>query len=73
VLKPAGEKLGIPWLNWHVFRRTHATLGEEIGMALSGRHAQMGHGDVRMTLLYTHSDLNRRRQSIEAMTNPLSE
>lgn len=71
VLKPAGEKLGIPWLSWHVFRHTHATLGEEIGMALSDRQAQMGHGDVRMTMHYTHSDMNRRRLSIEAMTDRL--
>lgn len=71
MLKPAGEKLGIPWLGWHVFRHTHATLGEEIGMALSDRQAQMGHGDLRMTLHYTHSDLNRRRQAIEAMTDRL--
>ena len=28
----------------------------------------MGHSDVRMTLHYTHSDLNRRRQSIEELT-----
>jgi integrase len=70
-LKPAGEKLGIPWLSWHVFRHTHATLGEEIGMALSDRQAQMGHRDVRMTMHYTHSDLNRRRQAIEAMTDRL--
>lgn len=67
VLKPAGRKLGMPWLSWHVFRHTHATFGEEIGMALSDRQAQMGHGDVRMTLHYTHSDLERRRKSIEAM------
>lgn len=71
VLKPAGEKLGIPWLRWHVFRHTHATLGEQIGMALSDRQAQMGHGDVRMTMHYTHSDMNRRRQSVEAMTDRL--
>src|SRR5215469_11852915 len=32
-LNPAGQKLGIPWLSWHVFRHTHVTLGEEIGMA----------------------------------------
>ena len=73
VLKPAGHKLGIPWLIWHVFRHTHATLGEEIGMALSDRQAQMGHGDVHMTLHYTHSDLDRRRQSIEAMSDRLTE
>jgi integrase len=73
VLKPAGHKLGIPCLSRHVFRHTHATLGEEIGMALSDRQAQMGHGDVRMTLHYTHSDLDRRRQSIEAMSDRLTE
>jgi len=71
VLKPAGAQLGIPWLSWHVFRHTHATLGEQIGMALSDRQAQMGHGDVRMTLHYTHSDLARRRQAIEAMSDRL--
>lgn len=71
VLKPAGEQLGAPWLSWHVFRHTHATLGEQIGMALSDRQAQMGHGDVRMTMHYTHSDINRRRRSIEEMTDRL--
>jgi integrase len=71
VLKPAGRKLGIPWLSWHVFRHTHATLGEQIGMALSDRQAQMGHGDVRMTLHYTHADLERRRLAIEAMSDRL--
>ena len=71
VLEPAGAQLGIPWLSWHVFRHTHATLGEQIGMALSDRQAQMGHGDVRMTLHYTHSDLARQRQAIEAMSDRL--
>lgn len=71
VLKPAGEKLGIPWLSWHVFRHTPATLGEEIGVALSDRQAQVSHGDVRMTLHGTHSDLSRRRQAIEAMSDRL--
>jgi integrase len=71
VLKPAGVQLGLPWLSWHVFRHTHATLGEQIGMALSDRQAQMGHGDIRMTLHYTHSDLNRRRQAVEAMSDRL--
>jgi len=70
-LKPAGKQLEIPWLSWHVFRHTHATLGEQIGMALSDRQAQMGHGDVRMTLHYTHSDMDRRRQAIEAMSDRL--
>jgi integrase len=71
VLKPAAERLGMPWVGWHVFRHTHATLGEQIGMALSDRQAQMGHGDVRMTLHYTHSGLNRRRVAVEAITERL--
>ena len=71
VLKPAGKRLGIPWLGWHDFRHTRATLGEQIGMALSDRQAQMGHGDYRMTLHYTHSDLNRRRRTLDRMAGRL--
>ena len=40
-------------------------------MALSDRQSQMGHGDVRMTMHYTHSDLERRRAAIETMTDRL--
>jgi integrase len=72
VVKPVAVKLDMPWLSWHVFRHTHATLGEQIGMALSDRQAQMGHGDVRMTLHYTHSDLDRRRAGVEAMSEKLT-
>lgn len=71
MLKPAGERLRMPWISWHVFRHTHATLGDLIGMSLSDRQAQMSHGDIRMTLHYAHSDLERRRQAIEAMPSRL--
>jgi integrase len=70
-LEPVGRELGMPWLSWQVFRHTHATFGEQIGMTLSDRQAQMGHGDARMTMHYTHSDLDRRRESIEAMQQRL--
>ena len=70
-LKPVGDGLGLPWLSWHVFRHTHATLGEQVGMALSDRQAQMGHADVGMTMHYTHSDLKRRRAAIETLTDRL--
>src|SRR5665213_1046665 len=72
MIKPIAVKLGMPWLSWHVFRHTHATLGEQIGMTLSDRQAQMGHGDIRMTMHYTHSDLERRRAGIEAMSERLT-
>jgi integrase len=72
-LRPIGKKLAMPWLSWHVFRHTHATLGEQIGMALSDRQSQMGHGDIRMTLHYTHSDLERRRAVLDVMGEKLAE
>jgi hypothetical protein len=31
----------------------------------------MSHGDVRMTLHYTHADIERRRAGIETMTDLL--
>jgi len=71
LIKPAAKLLGMPWLSWHVFRHSHATLGEQIGMALSDRQAQMGHGDAGMTMHYTHSDLSRRRAAIESMSDQL--
>ena len=71
VIKPAAKALGMPWLSWHVFRHTHATLGEQIGMALSDRQAQMGHGTIQMTMYYTHSDMERRRAAVETMTDRL--
>lgn len=70
-LKPVAKQLGLDWVSWHTFRHTHATLGEMIGMALSDRQAQMGHADTRMTMHYTHTDLDRRRTSIERMAGLL--
>ena len=33
-LKSIGEKLGVPWLSWQVFRRTRAALSREFGAQL---------------------------------------
>ena len=35
-LKPIGRDLQMPWLSWHVFRRTHTTLAYEIGTQFLG-------------------------------------
>ena len=40
-------------------------------MSLSDRQAQMGHGDVRMTLHYTHSEMDPHRKGIDAMSKLL--
>jgi len=49
----------------------HVPKPEQIGMALSDRQAQMGHGDAGMTMHHTHSDLQRRRAAIERMSDQL--
>jgi integrase len=35
-LKSIGRQLEMPWLSWQVFRRTHTTLGYEVGMQFLG-------------------------------------
>jgi integrase len=72
IIKPTAVELKMPWMGWHVFRHTHCTLAEELGMALSDRQAQMGHADVQMTMHYTHSDLARRRQTLDLMARRLT-
>jgi integrase len=72
VIKPAGKRAGVPWLNWHAFRNTHATLGEQIGMPLSDRQAQLGHGTSWMTQEYTVSDVERRRAGSEKLAGLLT-
>jgi integrase len=34
-LKSIGKSLGLPWLSWHVFHRTHVALNSEFGRQLS--------------------------------------
>jgi integrase len=52
-LKPAGKKLGMPWLSWHALRRTFATLADQEGMSIGERKTLMGHARAEMTLHYT--------------------
>ena len=66
-LKPVGTSLGMPWLSWHCFRRTHTTLANELGMVFTDRMAMMGHSEARMTALYTADDLKRRRAVLDQM------
>jgi integrase len=41
-LKPIGKNLQMPWLSWHVFRRTRTTLARELGMQLLGDRVAAG-------------------------------
>lgn len=74
VLAPIGKKLELPFsLSWHVFRHTHATLAEQLGIPLSDRQANMGHASGKMTLHYTAADIDRRRAGFEQIAELLTE
>jgi integrase len=71
-LKPIAESLGMPWVGWHTFRRTHTTLADQHAMSMSDRMAMMGHGSAAMTMHYTDEDMERRRQVLEQIAETLT-
>src|SRR5260221_4379506 len=67
-LKPAGKKIGAPWLNWHTFRRTHATLLQFVGGSLKDAQAQLGHSKLSTTLdFYTFSIPAHQREAVQRL------
>lgn len=69
-LKPAGKKLGMPWLNWHTLRRTHATLLQHAGATLREAKAQLGHSKMSTTLeIYTISIPAAQRKAVENLSD----
>jgi integrase len=68
-LKPAGRKMGIPWLSWHTLRRTHATLLQHAGATLREAQAQLGHTKMSTTLeIYTVSIPQAQRRAVENLS-----
>jgi len=68
-LKPAGGKLGMPWLNWHTLRRTHATLFQFAGGSLRDAQAQLGHSKMSTTLeIYTLPIPEQQRATVEKLS-----
>src|SRR2546427_7009047 len=68
-LKPAGRKLGLPWLNWHTLRRTHATLFQVAGGSLRDAQAQLGHSKMSTTLeIYTLPIPEQQRITVEKLS-----
>lgn len=49
VLKPAGERIGLPEITYHWFRRGHATAQHYEGAADKAVQAQLRHADVELT------------------------
>lgn len=49
-IKPAARKLGMDWVNWQVFRRSHATWLKMAGADVKDAQAQMRHSRATTTL-----------------------
>jgi integrase len=72
-LKPAGKKIGAPWLSWHTFRRTHATLLQHAGGSMKDAQAQLGHSKLSTTLdFYTFSVPAHQRAAVEKLAELLT-
>ena len=69
-LKPAGVKIGAPWLSWHTLRRTHATLLQAAGGSLKDASAQLGHSKLSTTHeIYTQPLPAHQRAAVEHLAH----
>ena len=68
-LKPAGKLAGVPWISWHTFRRTHATLLQLAGGSAKDAQAQLGHSQITTTLgIYTIPVPAHQREAVEKLS-----
>jgi integrase len=65
-LKRVGKQLDMPWLSWHCFRRTTATVADQLGAGTSDRKGILGHSTDAMAKHYVQpAEHERRRQFLE--------
>jgi integrase len=58
------EKVGLGWVNFHVLRRTQASLGHKEGVDPKVAADQRGHAIGVAIDTYTMTDLESRRQAV---------
>jgi integrase len=69
VLRPAGVKIGAPWLSRHTLRRTHATLLSESGASPKDAQAQLGHAHISTTMdIYTQPTPQHQRDAVNRLS-----
>ncbi len=67
-VKPAGRKIGAPWLSWHTMRRTHATLLSQSGASMKDAQAQLGHAHISTTMdIYTQPTPAHQRTAVDRL------
>lgn len=68
-LKPAGRKLGIPWLNWRSLRTSHATWLKIARADVKDAQAQMRHSRASTTLdIYQQFVPESQRKVVERLS-----
>lgn len=65
-LKPAAIKAGMPWVSWHNFRHTTASVAD-YHMSVHQQMALLGHSNVRTTTGYTHVSQDTLRDRLKVM------
>lgn len=67
-IKPAGEKLGIRWVNWQVLRRSYATWLVESGADPKAVQGQMRHSRISTTMdIYAQFVPDSQRRAVAQM------
>jgi len=72
VLAVIGKTLNLTRLSWHIFRYSHATFTESIGMHARDRQALMGHGALDQTDRYTMEDLKRMPAGLDKIAGMIT-
>jgi integrase len=69
-IKPAARSLGIGWVNWLVFRRSHATWLKMAGADVKDAQAQMRHSRASTTLdIYQQFVPASQRQAVDRLSS----
>jgi len=72
-IKPAGRKLGMPWLNWRCLRTSHATWLKLAGADVKDAQAQMRHSRASTTLDIYQQFIPESQQRVVARLSSLSQ
>jgi integrase len=64
ILKPAGEKVGLSGIGWHVFRHTYRSFLDETGAAIGVQQKLMRHSNVATTMnVYGNASLRAKQRA----------
>lgn len=72
-IKPAGQKLRMPWLNWRCLRTSHATWLKLAGADVKDAQAQMRHSRASTTLDIYQQFVSESQQRVVARLSSLSQ